>query len=144
MGGGYTIATVLIGSYMATDASQLIALSCKLFRSICAGPIAAIGFFIIFVNVKIDYSKSINSIAESVLGVYLLHDSNFTRNLIWKNIFKIDGAIYQSYFFPIYSFFCIVLILLLGIMVDCFRRKVIEPRWILLENYLARYLGLAN
>lgn len=58
----------------------------------------AVTLFAFFVSEK-DYSdKTINTIAKSTFGIYLLHD-NMYRNFIWDDLLKIPNH-FQSVLFP--------------------------------------------
>lgn len=49
--------------------------------------IQTICYFLIFKNIKIT-NRIINIVASSTLGIYLIHDNEFVRNYMYKNIFK--------------------------------------------------------
>ena len=43
--------------------------------------------FLTFKNIKIKSSAFINTLAKSVLGVYLIHDNELVRKVIWAQLF---------------------------------------------------------
>ena len=46
--------------------------------------------FICFTQINIKYNKWINSIASASFAVYLLHDNEYIRNFIFKDLLKTD------------------------------------------------------
>lgn len=91
----------------------------KEYSSIISIPIAII-VFLIFKDLSF-YSKSINIIASTVLGVYLLSDNFLMQKLLWRSIFPnvmyIDVVIFHS--------ICkISIIFASSVIVDLIRQKI--------------------
>lgn len=62
------------------------------------------------------YSKAINMLSSSTLGIYLLHDNDLIRKLLWENIFPNVQFLNSNYFIlhvivKIFSIFIICLII---------------------------------
>lgn len=89
--------------------------------------IFAISLFDFFVNLKIGDNAIINKIAKSVFGVYLIHDNNFIRPLLWNKLLAVATFMNKPYFI-IYS--CIVII---GVFIAC---VVLDKILIKLFNFL--------
>ncbi len=70
--------------------------------------IPAIYCFNFFNSLNIKYNKYVNSIASSVLGIYLIHDNNFVRMYIWKKL---------AVFLNINSVYYILIIILISLTV---------------------------
>ncbi len=58
----------------------------------------AVMLFVLFASKKAGCNKTINTIAKSTFGIYLLHD-NMYRNYIWDNLLKMP-ELFRSVFFP--------------------------------------------
>lgn len=52
--------------------------------------IQSILYFLIFKNLKIS-SNFINKIASCTIGIYMIHDNEFIRNILYKNIFNLSS-----------------------------------------------------
>lgn len=58
--------------------------------------LASAATLLFFRNINIK-SKFINRIASTTFGVYLIHDNNYIRSVLWKNIFKTYSIMGSSY-----------------------------------------------
>ncbi len=54
---------------------------------------------VLFRNKKIKNFKTINSIASTTLGIYLIHENNFIREIIWQRIFPVTSLYNSKYLF---------------------------------------------
>lgn len=88
--------------------------------------IGGYALFFLFNNIKISPCKIINNIAKCVLGVLLLHDHPFFRNVLWNKIFHTQGWYYSSYF-AIKVLLCTIIIFTWGVIIDYIRQKFTEP-----------------
>ena len=61
--------------------------------------LSALSLFVLFSKWDIGYNKMINTVATATFGVYLIHDSDIIRHLLWHEIFK--NAQYQNSIFII-------------------------------------------
>ena len=64
----------------------------------------SLALFCLFKNIKVQ-SAWINWIAGSMLGVYLLHDSNLVRTHLWHTILAVDTSMQSPYFMVTYYFY---------------------------------------
>ena len=101
--------------------------------------VCAVSLFCCFKNLKIKNSKYINYFAQSMFGVYLVHDNNYVRYFLWREIFKSNEKIYSRYF-VLYSIGIIFLVFCCSVFIDIFRREVLVKR-VLLKRILNRRKG---
>lgn len=86
--------------------------------------IEAICLFHLFLQININ-SERIVTIGRSVFGIYLLHDSPFTRNVIWHDIVKIEN-LYAMKNYPILAFLTIICVFLSCYMFEKIRNTYLE------------------
>lgn len=88
--------------------------------------IQTISYFLIFKNLKINI-KTINLIASNTLGIYLIHDNEFIREYMYKNIFnmRIENNFFTSsmlYKIPVYVF----IVFIICLFIEIIRKKVFK------------------
>lgn len=66
-------------------------------------------------------SKIINKIASLVFGIYLIHDNNFSRELMYIFL-KIDNGPIYSYKFVFYVLFIVILIYIISAIIEYIRQ----------------------
>lgn len=91
-------------------------------------PAEATAIFLIFGSMDIKHNETINKIAATTFGVYLIHDSIYGRSLIWRGILKVDTFWYQSIFFPVSALCLVIVVFAVCSMIDLLRIKFIEPK----------------
>lgn len=64
-------------------------------------PVACISLFEFFRRINIGHNKIINAISSTTFGVYLLHDSEVGRDLLWHKIFRVAEVQYPSPYYPL-------------------------------------------
>lgn len=88
--------------------------------------------FMMFVNIKIPYSKLINTIAASTFGVLLIHaNSDIMRQWLWKDVCDVAGH-YNSEYFWLYIILTPLLVFTVCIVIDHIRLRFLEQpvlRW---------------
>ncbi len=57
---------------------------------------AGLSMFLIFKNMKCGQSKGINAVAASTFAVYLCHDNDFVREIIWSKILHTQDYFHSS------------------------------------------------
>lgn len=82
----------------------------------------AVSLFLVFVSEKVYSNTTINAIAKSTFGVYLLHD-NMYRNFIWDNLLKISTK-FQNLFFPIIAIGIVAMIFISCALIDYIRERL--------------------
>ncbi|MBR6071664.1 MAG: acyltransferase [Acholeplasmatales bacterium] len=96
----------------------------SLIESSILTPICAISLFLFFTSFSF-YSKTINFVAKTTFGIYLLHDSYISRHFIWHLLLG-DGTIITKAIFPLYGLFCVLLAFIVCMLIDIFRMLFIE------------------
>jgi hypothetical protein len=100
--------------YFVTDSNTLLAV------------ITAISSFLLFKNLKIRYSKVINTVAASTFGVFLIHANSETmRRWLWGDVLKNTEAYHSSYL-PLHAIGSVIAIFLICMVIDLLRIRLIE------------------
>lgn len=101
--------------------------------------IAAYTMFIAFKNINIKYNKFINIIASTTFGIYLIHDSNALRSIIWKKIFVISKWFNTDYFI-IYSILITIIIFVVCSIIELLRIYILEKNYTKLLDKISNKL----
>lgn len=76
--------------------------------------LSVVGIFLIFRDFNMKSNKNINFFSKLMFGVYLFHDNNFVRPLIWNKFFNLENSIDANFFkffsTVIFSVFAVFLI----------------------------------
>lgn len=91
-------------------------------------PLCAWSLFAIFARMSVPPSRRINTVAATTFGVYLLHDSNITRQLIWNGILHVSDAQFLSPLFPLLALADILAVFAICSAIDCLRLRFVEPK----------------
>lgn len=97
-------------------------------------PACAVSLFLCFHSMKIKTEETINALAATTFGVYLLHDSVVGRELIWNTVFKVDTVLYQSHWFPVLAIVVVFAVFFACAAFDYMRILFIEPRMVRTAN----------
>lgn len=93
----------------------------------------ALTLFMTFATLKIRHRKWINVTASATFGVYLIHDSEFVRPFLWKELLKVNQ--YQDTIMLIpYSIAIVAIVYLVCTLIDLLRQRVFERPYIMLVN----------
>ena len=87
----------LIGTKIPVAGSHSIYL---LSRTSPLSIIFAVSLFSYFSNRKAFCSTFVNKVAASMFGIYLLHDNNLVRSVIWSDLFHVDRYVRSDYLLP--------------------------------------------
>jgi len=122
--------------YLIDDSNKILALSVAL----CA--------FLFFKNVKIPYSKFINTVSASTYGVLLIHANGRTRQWLWYDLLDCVGA-YDSKYLILHAVCSVAVIYIVCTVIDYLRINLIEkPCMKLWDNafpkILDRYTRIEN
>lgn len=99
-------------------------------------PLATL-MFLCFVSLPPFYNKTINVLGGAVLGVYLIHDNDFVREVIWQRLFPNIEYITSDMYVIIY------IVKVIGIFVICSFIELLRKRYMdTLFNSLVDYLLL--
>lgn len=77
-------------------------------------------------------SKIINSMAGSVLGIYLIHDNPLVRKFIWT-VWNPNLDYLDTWYFPLFMIGKVALVFLVCLEIDRLRLRFVEP-------YMQRYV----
>lgn len=86
-------------------------------------PGAGIFLFLIFRSIKPFTNKTINSIAGTTFGIYLIHDSSL-RDVIW-NVTHIE-QLYHSSYFPIFALGVGITLFAVCSVIELFRQYIFK------------------
>lgn len=93
----------------------------------------AVSLFLIFVSTNPYSNKTINIIAKSTFGIYLLHD-NMYRDFIWNDLLKISTK-FQSPVFSIIAIGTGTMIFISCTLIDCIREWLFGATIYRLDSY---------
>lgn len=62
----------------------------------------SICIFMVFKNMDIGYSKIINRIASTTFGIYLIHDNEYVRSFLWKELLH-NASYMDSMYLPLHT-----------------------------------------
>lgn len=82
----------------------------------------SVSVFMIFLDIKINYSKIINRVASTTLGIYMLHDGVLNK-YIWNNIFRAKEHL-NSKFSILYILISAITIYICGMIIDLIRQFI--------------------
>lgn len=86
----------------------------------------AVSLFLYFVTRPYFFNASINRIAGSVLGIYLIHDNDLMRTIIWDYIFPNLEYIESSWYMLFYAGKVFAVFAICS-MIELLRKRYIEP-----------------
>ncbi len=111
------------------DVSSKSALITKLLSLLDYGvfvPLCACSIFLLFSTISLQ-SKTVNVIAATTFGIYLMHDNSVVREILWRGLLKVDTVQYSSDFFVLYSILSVLGIFTVACLTDIVREKVYSP-----------------
>lgn len=117
------------------------------FVNILSIPIA-ITLFLYFLTIKPIYNKNINIISSTILGIYLIHDNNLMRVIIWDYIFP-NIEFIDSDFYILFFTIKICLVFIICSFIEFLRKRYLESIFIKLldkhwESYNNRFNVILN
>lgn len=90
--------------------------------------IISLMLFMGFSNINIGYNPIINTVSTTCFGIYLLHENNYIRDLLWCTIFQ--NASYQNSDFLIpYTLMQIVVVFAICAIIELLRIHLIEKAY---------------
>lgn len=87
--------------------------------------ICATAIFLAFKNITIKNNKYINLISSATLGVYLIHDSNYTRTAMWS-LFNKLGFSGKSGLFIVQAVLFVFVVFVVCVAIDFLRINTVE------------------
>lgn len=98
----------------------------------------ATGIFLFFKNLNIKYNGFINNIAKCSFGVYLIHEHNMIKPLIWQN-WLTNGSYENSPYLIFHMILCTLLVFVVCIIIEYLRIYLIEvPLFKILNNPICK------
>ena len=80
----------------------------------------------LFRNMGLGHVPWINSVAQATLGIYLIHDNEIVRPLLWQGLVQADTHL-ESAFFPLWSLMAILGVFTACLCIERLRRLVVDP-----------------
>lgn len=93
----------------------------------------AVCIFIYFLARKKFYSRVLNVLGSATLGVYLIHENDLMRIIIWDKIFPNVDFLHSDWYFLFYLLKVFTIFILFS-FIDVLRKKY-------LESYVSRWLS---
>lgn len=103
-----------VAYFFVSDSNKILALT------------TGVGAFLFFKNLKMEYSKTVNTIAASSFGVLLIHaNSNTMRHWLWCDVCN-NVEVYETGNIIIHAIVCIVAIYTICTIIDMVRIRFAE------------------
>ena len=100
--------------YYVIDSNKILAL------------VTAVCLFMFFKNIRLPYSRIINTIASSVFGVLLIHaNSDAMRHWLWQDFLHCP-SLYESRWLPLHAALSILGVFAVCVVIDQIRIRLIE------------------
>lgn len=97
---------------------------------------AAVGLFIWLKNIPMGSVKWINTVSGATLGVYLFHDNEFIRPILWQSIFHTEEHLMDSPFiFILYAVLVTVVVYLVSTFIELVRQALFHKTGQLISRY---------
>lgn len=102
--------------------------------------LSALSLFMVFEKMDMGHVKGINMVASATFGVYLIHENETIRSLLWFGLFK--NAQYQDSVLLIpYSILVTVIVYAACTLIDLLRQRSVEkPFMVLVDRYSEKVL----
>ena len=103
-------------------------------RSSIISILFSVSLFILFLNMKIN-NRIINYISQYILGVYLISDNNYVRNILWSNILQVENYV-NSPLLIFHMISSVLLVFIICIIIDFIRKATLEKLIDKMYDYL--------
>ncbi len=101
----------------------------------------AIEIMLIFLALPQRYCKVINFIAQSMFGVYLIHDNRYVRPWLWQKILN-RTEWKESEHILLYGILSVIIVLSICTVIDIIRRLTFEKVWIKSIDRMLYYMKI--
>lgn len=99
----------------------------------------AVGLFMIFKNLNIGTSSVVNNIAMCTFGVYLIHDNNYIRTLLWNNLLP-NEAYKDSPYLILHMIACVLIVYVVCTIIEYLRIHLFEaPLFKILDKPIEKF-----
>ena len=121
-----SIISVVVCSYLGTklgrNLSYMFVTDANTFLAVLTG----FSSFMLFKNIKIKYSKIINTVSATTFGILLIHANGETmRQWLWRDILN-NVEMYDSAIMPIHAIASVLIIFIVCSLIDLLRTNFIE------------------
>ena len=115
--------------YFVTDSNKFLAL------------VLAVFAFIWFKNLKMGYSRVINTVAASTFGVLMIHaNSDTMRQWLWRDLLH-NADMYNSNYFVLHMLGCTIGIFIVRTLIDVVRIRLVERPFMKLVERISCGIG---
>ena len=118
-----TVALVYV-IFHRTYSVVIPSISVFLFRCSPISIMATIGLVLIFTSIELK-SKWVNLVASLTFGVYLIHDNNYVRLFLWRNLIKSKQYAYKN-LLPVYELSIVVIVFIVCCLIELLRKKLFD------------------
>lgn len=116
------VACAWLGTKLNKNMAYTFVTDSNTFLAVATG----ISSFLYFKNLKLKYSKAINTVAASTFGVLLIHaNSDTMRQWLWKDVLNNVGA-YDKLWMPLHAIGSVLLIFVACTAIDYLRIRFVE------------------
>ncbi len=144
---GACVATLLIYAWtvmymvLGTD-DEFFAKRITYFHEMYMFPMLLIALllFLGFLNLNMGYKPIVNVVSSATFGVYLIHENNYIRELLWKTIFN-NKAYADSAFLAPYTVLQIFVVFAVCAIIELFRIYCVERLYV---GFIDRFLELVK
>jgi len=120
------LASPLLFDILATKSSFFLGKSVYLFnRTSIVAICFSVSLFVMFISKKVISSNIINNISACVFGIYLIHDNNFMRKILWIDLFK-NADFVNSNLFILHFIISVLAVFGLSLLIEFIRKNTIE------------------
>ena len=91
--------------------------------------VSSLSVVMVFKNTKVGYNRWINLVASATFGIYLIHDSELIRTVLWNDLFKSSSLQGTVLLIP-YSIVVTILVYMVCTLIELFRQRNAE-KWYL-------------
>ena len=95
--------------------------------------------FTIFNNINLKNNQIINNMASTTLGIYLIHENVFLREIIWKNIIK-GGQYINSPLLIFNAIFGVLMVFIKCIIIDLIFKRIIVTNFMKLISKISKII----
>lgn len=85
--------------------------------------------FIGFLNIDIGHKSVINIVSSATFGIYLIHDNDYIRSLLWTKLFNNPLYADSTYLIP-YTIFEIIVVFVVCAAIELIRKYTIEKIYV--------------
>lgn len=111
---GHIGKSIGLAYFFVSDSNKILALT------------TGVGAFLFFKNLKMGYSKIVNTVAASTFGVLMIHaNSNTMRRWLWHGVCNNIGA-YETGNVVVHAIICVVAVYTVCTIIDMLRIRFIE------------------